>query len=359
MSWSRELGILVACTAACSTPTSVVAPSSEPGPISVPTTEADHDALPLALPGFLAEGLAWDAERNRLLVGGIVGQQIVAVSVPSGNADPFARPPRPWSVFGLKLDDRHGVVWAACSAVPQGQSLPSPVGPAALVAFSLHDGTVVAEHALEDDHEHLFGDLAVGRDGTIFVTDTLGGGIYAASWGVPGLREVVPPETFRSVQGIVVVDASTLIVADYPTGLVRIELDEHHASQELEVLKTPTNVDLRGIDGLVRRGQSLAGIQNGAQPPRVIRLELSADARSIESGNVLIVPDPQAGEPTLATFVNDSLWVMQTDLWDRVFDGDGRPREDVEVVAPTVVRIPWEPSQPQAAPQTRRPSPPS
>ncbi len=333
--------MLVAGAAACSAPTSVATPSSEPDPVSIPATEPGHGALPLALPGLFAEGLAWDADRNRLLVGGIVGQQIVAVTLPSGHTEPFARPPRNWSVFGLELDVGHEVVWAACSAVPQGRSLPIPVGPAALVAFSLQDGTVVAEQPLEDGHDHLFGDLAVGTDGTVFVTDTLGGGIYAASWGTEGLREVLPAKTFRSVQGIVLLDPTTLIVADYPTGLVRVELDDHHASQNMDVLKTPPDMDLRGIDGLARCGRSLAAIQNGAQPPRVIRVELSANARAIESGEVLTVPNPQAGEPTLATFVDDSLWVMQTDLWDRVFDGDGRPREDVEVAAPTILRIPW------------------
>lgn len=337
----------MAGSASCSAPPRPAAlPSSAAEIIPAPPNEPGQGPLPLALPDLFAEGLAWDAERSRLLVSGIVGQSIVAVELPSGQSQPFARPPQPWSVFGLELDPEHDVLWAACAAVPQGRALPSPVGPAALVAFSLQDGTIVAEHTLEDDAQHLFGDLVLAPGGTVFVTDTLGGGIYGGSLDATGLWEVVPAKTFRSVQGIVSADPATLIVADYPTGLVRIELDEHHVSRNVEVLQTPPDVDLRGIDGLALQGRSLAAVQNGARPPRVIRLELSADARTVESAAVLFVPDQGAGEPTLATFVESSLWVMQTDLWDRVFDAEGRPREDVEIATPTLVRIPWERNAP-------------
>ncbi len=215
------------------------------------------------------------------------------------------------------------------------------MGPAALVAFSLEDGAVVGEHVLEDGEQHLFGDLVLSPTGTVFVTDTLGGGVYSGTLGTDGLREVVPPKTFRSVQGVVSVDAATLIVADYSTGLTRIELDEHDAARSTTLLTTPADIDLRGIDGLALRGRSLAAVQNGARPPRVLRLELSADARAVDSAAVLSVPDSRAGEPTLATFVDGALWVMQTDLWDRVFDASGRPRNDVSIAPPTVVRIPW------------------
>ncbi|MBV1861057.1 MAG: hypothetical protein KUG77_21750 [Nannocystaceae bacterium] len=342
MSRTTWVGMLV--TGACSAtqpPPPPVPSAPTANVVSTPSSDSGLDPLPLALPGLFAEGLAWDAARSRLLVSGIVGQSVVAVELPSGESQPFAEPPRPWSVFGLGLDPEHDVVWAACSAVPQGRVLPDPVGPAALVAFSLEDGTIVAEHRLEDDTQHLFGDLTLAPGGTVFVTDTLGGGVYAGSLKADGLAEVVPAKTFRSIQGIAWVDSTTLIVADYPTGLVRIELDEHQASRNIEVLQAPPDLDLRGIDGLALQGRSLAAVQNGAQPPRVLRIELSQDTRTVESAVELSVPDPQAGEPTLEIFVGDALWVMQTDLWDRVFDADGRPRKDVELAAPTVARIPW------------------
>lgn len=338
----RRLGLLFAGAAACSSPPHATTPAPKSDPVSAhPATPGDFASVPLPLPDLLAEGLAWDSKRQRLLVGGIVGQSVVSLRLPAGNPKHFASPPRPWSVFGLDLDPDRGVVWAACSAVPQGRVLPSPVGPAAMVAFSLKDGSVVAEHVLEDGHPHLFGDLVVGPNGVVFATDTLAGGVYAASPGVPGLHEVVPAKTFRSVQGIVAVDPTTLIVADYSSGLHRIELDARGVSRRNELLKTPSGMDLRGIDGLDRRGRSLAAVQNGAQPPRVLRLELSKDSRAVESGRVVTVPDPKDGEPTLATFVEGSLWVMQTDRWDRVFGADGRPRESVDIAAPTLVRIPW------------------
>lgn len=294
----------------------------------------DTTAITPNLSGFFAEGLTWDANRGRLLVGGIVGQSIAAVSVPAGTVEAFASPPRGWSVFGVAHDPAAGLVWAAVSAVPQGRTLPEPVGPAGLVAFADDDGRVVSAAVLDDGETHLIGDLVVTPD-AVFATDTLGGGVYQARPNDSVLTEVAPPGSFRSPQGLVTL-AGVLILSDYPRGLMRLD----PASGSISELVS--DADLRGIDGLALRGHSLAAVQNGAHPPRVLRVELGEDGTAVESVEVFVVPDPAAGEPTLVTFVDDTLWVMQTDFWPRVFDEDGRPRPDVEIASPTVLRLPWD-----------------
>ena len=324
-------------------PTSTAPVVGRPAPAEPRAIVARREVI--ALPGFFAEGLAWDPARGELLLGGIVDQSIAAVSIGQGTpgSEPrrFAAPDPAWSVFGVDIDAERGLVWAACAAVPQGRTLPAELGRAGLFAFTLGGAPVKAILTEPDAATHLFGDLEIASDGTVFVTDTTGGGVFAVAPDARALRVVVSPGSYRSIQGLALFDAATLVVADYSAGLVRLGLDASGVAASAVVIERPTAVDLRGIDGIALRGRELAAVQNGASPPQVLRLTLSEDARKVVEAEVLVVPDPKDGEPTLATFVGDELWVTQTDRWDRVFDPKGRPRADVEIAAPVILRIPW------------------
>ncbi len=352
-----SVGLLLGLAPSCATPPSRGSAPTPPsstaqapppsGPQASPSPERTPPppvrAVPIELPDFFAEGLAWDASGERLLLGGIVAQAIASVDRDGGAPREFATPPGNWSVFGVAIDPSRAWVWAACAAVAQGRVLPADLGRAGVFAFSLADGSVTFEASTpaDDSVDHLFGDLAVAADGTVFVTDTRGGGVFSATVGEAGLRSVVPAGTFRSIQGVVSLEPSTLVLADYSTGLVRVGLDDHGVGGEPVVIEPPTDVDLRGIDGLARSGRSLAGVQNAARPPRIVRVDLSDDATRIVAAEVVFVPEPEDGEPTLATFVAGELWVTQTDRWDRVFAEDGRPKAGVSIEAPVVLRIPW------------------
>jgi sugar lactone lactonase YvrE len=316
-----------------------------PRKVQTPTVGApETGALQVDAPRLFAEGLAWDPIGARILVGGIVGQQIVATRRDGTSARRFAAPSRGWSVFGLAVDRDRQLVWAACAAVAQGRTLPTDIGRAGLFAFALKDGAQVHERLTPegDGAQHLFGDLALAPDGRVIATDTLGGGVFAARLDDDALAIVVEPGTFRSPQGVVAIDARTLVVADYSAGLVRVQLDDAGKATATDVIRPPEGEDLRGIDGLAHRGHVLAAVQNGAVPHRILRVELTPAVDAITKVEVLDAIRPPAGEPTLATVVDDTVWVMQTDRWDRVFAQDGRPRDDVTIATPTILRFRFE-----------------
>lgn len=318
------------------------APSKVPAPVeaAAPAT----GPLSIAAPGLFGEGLAWDPKGDRILVGGIVGQEIVASTKDGTQVQRFAAPSRGWSVFGLAVDHERELVWASCAAVPQGRTLPSDVGRAGLFAFALEDGKQVHERLTPegDGAQHLFGDLALFGDGRVVVTDTLGGGVFATKADDDALAVVAAAGTFPSPQGVVAIDARTLVVADYSAGLVRVRLDEAGTASATDVIPPPEGEDLRGIDGLAHRGHVLVAVQNGAVPHRILRVELAPTLDAIARVEVLQSIAPPAGEPTLATVVGDTVWVMQTDRWDRVFAKDGRPQPDVTIAAPTILRLAFE-----------------
>lgn len=290
-----------------------------------------HSRTAIELPGFHAEGIAWDSDGERLLLGGIVGQSLVAVR--DAKVVPFATPAPTCSVFGVAIDPQRSRVWATCSAVAQGKVLPEPKGWAALLSFGF-DGTPYDRLVLDDGREHLLGDLAIADDGVVYATDTVGGGVVAGKKGAAALDVVLAPGSLPSPQGIVAL-GDTLIVADYAVGLVRI------ADLRMTVLEPPPDTTLRGIDGLARHDDTLVAVQNGTMPARILRIDLAKQARAVERVTTLLVPDPADGEPTIASTSGDELRIMQTDRWDRVFDAEGRPRADVTIASPVVLRLPW------------------
>ncbi|HWB77061.1 MAG TPA: hypothetical protein VG755_18965, partial [Nannocystaceae bacterium] len=318
------------------------APSTAPTQAAVP--EVTTGPLAIAAPDLFAEGLAWDPIGERILIGGIVGQAIVASTRDGKSVQRFAAPSRGWSVFGLAVDRDRELVWAACAAVPQGRTLPEDVGRAGVFAFALKDGAQVHERLTPegDGAQHLFGDLTLLADGRVIVTDTLGGGVLSTSADTDTLAVVVESGTFKSPQGVVAIDARTLVVADYSAGLVRVQLDEAGVATAAAVIPPPAGEDLRGIDGLAHEGHVLAAVQNGAMPHRILRVELAPALDAVTRVEVLQSIAPPAGEPTLATVVGDAVWVMQTDRWDRVFAQDGRPRDGVELATPTILRFAFE-----------------
>lgn len=296
-----------------------------------------HRSTAVALPDFFAEGLAVDGDT--MYFGGIVDQSIAKLH--GAERTRFAATPGQWSVFGLAIDSDRKRLWAAAAAVPQGRVVPSANGDAGLFALDLADGRQLGEWLLHDGGAHLFGDLAIAPDGTVFTTDTLGGSVHAVSPKATALRTVVAAGTLPSPQGIVVFDRDTLLVADYSAGLVAIELGDDGTATTMRTLPPPADSTLRGVDGLALHGTTLAAVRNGIAPWAVLRVELAADASAIDAIRVWHHVDPEHGEPTLVTDGGDALHVVQTDRWDRVFDREGRPRTDVAIAPPHVVSIPW------------------
>ena len=198
-----------------------------------------------------------------------------------------------YGVFGMKLDPKNRLLWVASSATPEVEGTEAEQGRAGVFCFSL-DGALVASYpAPTDGKAHVFGDLALGASGEVFVTDSLTGEVFVAK---NNRMEVLLPSGYlRSPQGIAVSpDGAGLWVADYTSGLYWVEV----STKEVHQIETPDNVSRCGMDGLIWFGDSLLIVQNGARPARVLRLWLAKNngvtkAESLERGHQEMI------EPTL------------------------------------------------------------
>jgi hypothetical protein len=80
-------------------------------------------------------------------------------------------------------------------------------------------------------------------------------------------------------------------------------------------------------------------VQNGASPPRVVRLTLDLAGKRVTACRVLERATPGPGEPTHGAIVDGAFWFLASAGWPR-FDDDGHLRADASPDAPAIWRIP-------------------
>ncbi|HTL66222.1 MAG TPA: hypothetical protein VL200_01040 [Lacunisphaera sp.] len=178
-------------------------------------------------------------------------------------------------VFALKIDPTGRTLWASSAALPEMKGYTAADrGRALLVAYDLPTRALRRTYALPaDGRAHVPGDFLLAPDGTIYATDSLAPVIWRLAPGADRLDAWLEQAQFKSLQGIALsADERSLYVADYPTGIWRIEI----ATRTAAPLPAPAGFNLRGVDGLYAVPGGLIGVQNGLNPPRIIRLDLDA-----------------------------------------------------------------------------------
>ena len=275
-----------------------------------------------AIPGDgLVESVARDGARGRWLVAMIRGRTIVALD-DAGTVTPWLESdPTIGGVLGLALDAPAGVLWAAASPLPpamHGLSAEAPRPGPALLKIDLASGRVLARFPAPAD-DQMLGDVTLGPDGTVYVA---GGDLFRLRPGGAALEVLSPAGPMRSPQGMAVTpDGAALIVADYSSGLWRVDRATGAAAR----LEAPANASLIGVDGLITDGRFVYALQNGTAPQRVLRLTLDADWRRIETVEVLAANLPQLDEPTTGLVHDGELVFVSRSQWSD-FDGEGAPR---------------------------------
>lgn len=281
----------------------------------------------------LVEGVARDGARGRWLVSQVRGRTIVALD-DDGAVSLFLAPdPTIGGVLGLAADAGAGVLWAATAPVPPAtHGLPADtVAPtSALLKISLADGRVLARYPAPGSGASL-GDVALAADGTVHVSDSAGGVLFQLRPGGTALEMLLPGGTLGSPQGIVVTpDGQALIVADYSSGLWRVDRMTGAASR----LPAPADASLIGADGLITDGQAVYALQNGVSPQRVLKLTPDATWSRIDAVQVLAANLPALDEPTTGLVENGELVFVSRSQWSD-FEGDGALR--TQTPAPALI----------------------
>jgi hypothetical protein len=197
-------------------------------------------------------------------------------------------------IFGLAIDEPRNTLWAAMTAVPEMEGYTRELkGHSALAAFNLSTSELIRIVEVPGD----------GRDR-----------------GAEDPEKIADSPRFSSLQGLVL-EKSTLLVADYANGLFSLDL----ASGKLTALVPPPNSTLLGLDGLVAVPGGVIATQNGVEPQRLVRIGLNDRLDAITSFEVLASGHPQLADLTLATLVDGVPTFVAGAGWEGYDPELGRP----------------------------------
>ena len=283
-------------------------------------------------PDALIEGVAVDIETDRIFASSVAQREILMLE-PFARDEPVVFADRTdglWSVFGLFVDDRTRMLWAASGTVEQTPLDAGEAGGTALFAFDLMTGELHRRY--EIDGAIQMADFVV-RDGTAYISDSQAPRIYRLE-SVSGELEVLAEDPrFVSLQGVALARGA-LYVADYSMGIWRIDLNDGSAT-----LVRASDASLIGIDGLRQtRDGRLVAVRNGARPHQVMAIDLDPTGVAVAGVEVLLRNHPAMTgetEPTLVDLADGRAWLVANAAWP-LFPADGSdpsaPRPSTAIV---------------------------
>ncbi len=191
------------------------------------------------------------------------------------------------AVLGLKI--HAGTLWAASGGD--------------IFHYNLASGKLIHKYA----GGQLFNDLAINKQGDVFITDTKAGTVYWISHATNRLELLNPSLKVEAANGIAISDDSKkLYVAGFPEGITVVDLK----SGKFHPIPHPANLCLGTIDGLAFFKGALIAIQNGIMTHRVVRYKLTPDLNAIDNFEILERRNPLMEGPTTGTIANGAFYYM-------------------------------------------------
>jgi sugar lactone lactonase YvrE len=245
-----------------------------------------------------------------------------------------------WPALAVSADLKRKLLWMTTSAMPGFSGFPgADSGKAALLAVNGSNGKVVRRFDLEASGPAVLGDMCLTEDGTVYVSDSIGGGVYRVRGDVATAKlEKIADGLLSPQTPVLAADGKRLFVADYSMGIAVVDLSGKSGGK-VEYLRHPENIAVTGLDGLYRAGDSLLGIQNGSEPERIVRFRMDHEQTEITSAEVIERGSPQVGDATHAVAANGMFYVSANVGWDKV-DDHGQLKPGEHFSAPVLLRFP-------------------
>ena len=241
--------------------------------------------------------------------------------VASGKAEQFIKPGAgdSRSTLGVLADEKTGMLYV-CSNDISGFGVPGPIDTkgAWLKTFDLASGTPKGSFALSDP-KSLCNDIAVGSDGTAYITDSFTPNVYSLKPGGTALEvwatdpALTPAKDGVGLDGIAFGSDGNLYVTTYiPAALFKITVKDGKAGA-VTALKSSRPLD--HADAMRAFGDSLLLIEGNGKLDKVT---IKGDDAAIET-----IKDGFA-EPVSVTQVGDTAWVAEGKLSYIIGDNKGK-----------------------------------
>lgn len=194
-----------------------------------------------------------------------------------------------WPTLAVSFDPTRKALWVTASAMPGFSGFPKEdSGKTELLEVDPTSGKVLRRFALVTNGPAVLGDMSVTADGTVYVTDSIGGGVYRLRGDLETAKlEKITDGLFSPQTPVLARDGKRLFIADYSMGVAVITLPAAGAMAKISYLPHPENIAVVALDGLYLDGDSLIGIQNGTDPERIIRLQLNHAQTEITKAEII------------------------------------------------------------------------
>ncbi len=251
---------------------------------------------------LIPEGIAWDPGSRTLFLGSLAKNKIVAIA-PDGKVRDFVPSGRDGlqRVLGLKTDPARKSLWV-CSAEADAAG-GSATRASTLFRFDLTTGKTLQKFVSPPGGKHLFNDIAVAKDGGLYLTDSEEGAVYRLrpGDGSRSLEVFQPGGRFFYPNGIALSDDGRFLYVAHVLGIAVRELS---SGRQFD-LPAPDDVTLIGIDGLSFHRGALVAVQNGMEPNRVAYFPLAPSLDRVTGLRVLERGHPAFEIPTTGAVAGD------------------------------------------------------
>ncbi|HKV91668.1 MAG TPA: hypothetical protein VJW20_03860 [Candidatus Angelobacter sp.] len=297
----------------------------------------------------MPEDIAYIKSSGSFIVSSIQHHSLYRVTLPkSGSKEcamqelPLPADARHWPTLAVSFDPTRKALWVSASAMPGFSGFPKEdSGKAELLEVDPDSGKVLRRFAPATNGPAVLGDMSVTADGTVYVTDSMGGGVYRLHGDLETARlEKIADGLFSPQTPVLARDGKRLFIADYSMGIAAITLPAAGAMAKVSYLPHPENIAVVALDGLYLDGYSLVGIQNGTDPERIIRLQLNHAQTEITGAEIIEQANDRMGDPTHAVLVDGWFYVSANVGWNKVDDETGKLKDGAAFTPPVLLRFP-------------------
>jgi sugar lactone lactonase YvrE len=206
-------------------------------------------------------------------------------------------------VLGVFADEKAGVLWV-CTSATGGRGGQPVVGETALKAFALKDASLKGSYAFPGGNG-LCNDIAVARDGTVYVADTTQNRIVRLKKGATALDTWIQDgQQLAGADGIVLLaDGNVYVNSVTQSTFMRIPVKADGSAGAIEKL-TPSRA-LQGPDGMRSVGSKTILLVEGGRLDEVTPMGDKLDVKVLKEGMTGI---------TAVTLVKDMAYVAEARL---------------------------------------------
>jgi len=274
---------------------------------------------------LIPEGICYDPEDDVFYLGSIRKSKILRISR-DGDVEVFMPPTEgeDRGYLGMRVDTNRRVLWANWHQDLKPND-PDPERKlwTGIAKFDLEEGRLIREYMVEKtDENHLFNDVTIARDGTVYFTSFAYGMIYTIDSVTDELQEFLRMPEGVWNNGIDITPDDRYLFVAGSDKIFRVDLE----TKELLELPIPENEIVGYGDGLYFRDGNLLAItvfrDEEQLVHRVLKLSLSETLDRITAIEVLDQDHPLYSNPTTGAITDDWFYYIATAQFEK-FDEDG------------------------------------